>query len=632
LRNNAEILSKDRFGEKVLHLEDGSILKLFRIKRLISSARIVPYARRFSNNAKKLSIMDIPTVDIVDTFKIPVIKRTAVLYKPLEGITLRNYLENRSITFQTAQKLAHFVADLHNKGIYFRSIHFGNIVVMPDQNFGLIDVSDMTIQRKSLSASKRIRNFYHFTRYNIDQELIAPQIRSFIQAYMEASQLSEHKANKTKAKLIDIFNRQKINWITSVVFLTYNIVWKIIMPILRLNHRLAQGFDQRSLKQNTLQPADIWIQAASAGESYLAWELLKYFKPTPPVKIFITSNTKQGMEILTRAVDQTVSSENNMDATTAYFPFDSPELMRKAIKTVMPKIIVLLESEIWPGFLFEAKKFGCKICILNGRITPKSLKRYHIWPSLWQSLKPDKILAISKDDARRFKKLFKLDQVEVMSNIKFDRIDLSESDHQTINELPKVVQPDTPLVVLGSVRKEEEKDIERIIRKLIKEQPQVVIGLFPRHLNRIKYWTKILNKYKAPWILRSQITKPVSQGTIILWDTFGELHSAYMLSTAVFVGGSLAPLGGQNFLEPLTCGVSPVIGPFWNNFSWVGSEIMAQNLVRIANNWEEVADILISDIANPPLREDITQKALKYLTEHQGGTVQAINLINNLLN
>lgn len=153
LTKNAQILSKDRFGHKVLRLEDGSILKLFRVKRLISSARLMSYARRFALNAQKLSILDIPTIKIIDTINIPGIKRTAVRYQPLEGVTLRHYLEKNRITGEFAEKLARFVAQLHKKGIYFRSIHFGNIIVLPNNDFGLIDISDMKIKENALAKT-----------------------------------------------------------------------------------------------------------------------------------------------------------------------------------------------------------------------------------------------------------------------------------------------------------------------------------------------------------------------------------------------------------------------------------------------------------------------------------------------
>ena len=98
LRKDTHVLSKDKFGEKVLRLKDGFILKLFRTKRLISSARFMPYARRFSKNADTLSTLNIPTVEVSDTFKIPGMKRNAVLYKPLEGVTLRDYLIKNSMS------------------------------------------------------------------------------------------------------------------------------------------------------------------------------------------------------------------------------------------------------------------------------------------------------------------------------------------------------------------------------------------------------------------------------------------------------------------------------------------------------------------------------------------------------
>jgi 3-deoxy-D-manno-octulosonic-acid transferase len=110
------------------------------------------------------------------------------------------------------------------------------------------------------------------------------------------------------------------------------------------------------------------------------------------------------------------------------------------------------------------------------------------------------------------------------------------------------------------------------------------------------------------------------------------LYYAYRHSKAAFVGGSLEPLGGQNFLEALTCGVIPVIGPYWENFYWAGNEIVKKGLVRIASGWREVADILIENTKKPPSHEDVLNKALMYLKNRQGGTAQACNIITEILN
>ena len=414
-------------------------------------------------------------------------------------------------------------------------------------------------------------------------------------------------------------------------FQLYNIGWNIAIPALRLNKRLAEGFRQRTLREK-LPEADLWIQAASVGEAFLAKELLDNFKPSNPTRILLTSNTSQGIGILEQAASETTPNNRGITAFTAYFPFDKPTIMARAVRDISPKIMVLLESEMWPGHMAALKINGCKILIINGRITSKSLSKYLIWPSLWRTLKPDKILAISKNDAQRFATLFGKNRVDVMPNIKFDRLDSKESSLNTKNPLETIISHGTHFLVLGSVRQEEEHLIKKIIADILHRQPETNIGLFPRHMHRIKHWKNTLSRMAIPWVLRSDTRNIVSPGTVILWDTFGELSFAYKISKTAFVGGSLAPLGGQNFLEAITCGIIPVIGPSWENFSWVGSEIITQGLVKIAANWKEVTDALVKGIENPPSHETVRKSAFEYLKGHQGGTEIACRLVIEFLN
>jgi len=411
----------------------------------------------------------------------------------------------------------------------------------------------------------------------------------------------------------------------------YNLGWHLIIPALRLNQRLADGFRQRTLQQTTLTRADLWIQAASSGESYLAWSILKKLHPHKPVKIIVTSNTRQGMDIIDRAIADITPNQRGVSAYSAYFPFDKPSIMETAVKTIRPKIMVLLESEIWPGLLAALKKHGCNTLIINGRITARSLTRYLIWPSFWRLIGPDKILGISEGDVKRFATIFGKKRVEVMSNIKFDNIGDMAHGLETEKHLGNVIRSGTPFLVLGSIRQEEGQEVEKIILNIHLRRPDTVIALFPRHMHRIPYWKEALNRMAIPWMSRAQIETPVPEGTLILWDTFGELSSAYNLSKGAFVGGSLAPLGGQNFLEPLTCGVIPVIGPSWENFAWVGREIVDQGLVHVAADWKEVADFLVKSIEKTTPREEVRKAAITYMKNRQGGTAKACRLIEKLL-
>ena len=184
LREGATVIEADRYGDKVLLLSDGTYLKLFRVKRLFSSAVFYPYSKRFVKNVSKLVEKGIPTVTVIESYRIPSIRRTAVHYYPLTGKTLRKL---GSLDLVTTEKLGKFIRELHDKGIYFRSLHMGNIVISQENRLGLIDVSDMRVLRTSLSNSLRKRNFEHLARYQLDVQAFENQVHFFFKGYLQDS-------------------------------------------------------------------------------------------------------------------------------------------------------------------------------------------------------------------------------------------------------------------------------------------------------------------------------------------------------------------------------------------------------------------------------------------------------------
>jgi len=164
LRANATVLELDLHGEKVLQLEDGSYLKLFRRKRLISSAAWYPYAQRFADNALELKRRGIPCPEVSGVFRISGFSRDAVRYLPLAGKTLRQVIQTDAALQDLAEKLGRFVAGLHESGVYFRSLHLGNIVLIPDGALGLIDIADLRTQSGALDSNKRKRNLQRLSR------------------------------------------------------------------------------------------------------------------------------------------------------------------------------------------------------------------------------------------------------------------------------------------------------------------------------------------------------------------------------------------------------------------------------------------------------------------------------------
>ena len=418
-----------------------------------------------------------------------------------------------------------------------------------------------------------------------------------------------------------------LNLLHKTAFGFYSCGWRLALPWLKVNRRLAEGYQQRTLQDRLPGRADLWIQAASVGESFLALKLLKTLRVKQPIQILLTSNTRQGIDLLNRALLELGPDKNPIQAVVRYFPFDKPSIMAAAVAGIRPRLMVLLETEIWPGLLLALKTQNCRIMVINGRLTERSLGRYRLWPSIWHSLRPDKVLAISPDDADRFGRLFGRDGIEVMPNIKFDRLDASPNSQPVNDEINTLLPPAVPFVILASVRQAEEPLVTKIVAEIMFKRPQTVIGLFPRHMHRLPYWQKALDHMGIRWSLRSKINTRAPANSVLLWDTFGELLPAYGHAKTAFIGGSLAPLGGQNFLEALAEGVLPVIGPSWENFAWVGSEIIEAGLLRVADNWSRVADLLLKDIDRPPCRQDVISATHRYLNARRGGTKMACRQI-----
>jgi len=414
----------------------------------------------------------------------------------------------------------------------------------------------------------------------------------------------------------------------------YNIGWKCAIPLLRLNHRLRDGWDQRTLDGGLPAPADLWVQAASGGEAYLAWEVLKDLAPPPgsSLRVLATTATRQGYETLCRAAEDIGARKSGVAVQPWYFPFDAPQIMRRVVGHVRPRCALILETEIWPGFLSACRCHGVRVLLANGRMSTRSLGGYMAWPAFFRALAPERVMAVSETDGRRFGTLFGRERIWVMPNIKFDRMATAGPMPRKNNPLRDVIPPKADFVVFGSVRKEELAEVASLAAGLMRTKPATAIGLFPRHMHHIELWRKGLHQAGLTCVLRSGLSGPAAPGTVILWDTFGELVPAYGLAAAAFVGGSLAPLGGQNFLEPITCGVTPVIGPYWKNFAWVGEELFEQGLAVRAANAPTALDALIQLLDHRPSRADVAARGRAYITDRTGGARAVRKQVADFLN
>ena len=198
-----EVLEQDERGYKVVRLQTGDILKIFRVRRKVSGARIYSHARRFIRNAERLHQLGVSTVQCKRLYHFANSTDTAVLYAPLAGYTVKKLVEADLLNREMATALGMFIARLHQLGIHFRSLHMGNILVMPDGQYGLIDISDMSIYPWPLFCNTRIRNFRHLCRYPDDiRKLGQLSWSGVLDGYFSSGNLS----SKCKAKIRQYFS------------------------------------------------------------------------------------------------------------------------------------------------------------------------------------------------------------------------------------------------------------------------------------------------------------------------------------------------------------------------------------------------------------------------------------------
>lgn len=195
LASASHVFEKDRHGIKVAKLTDGTMIKVFRVKRLFSGAQFYSYARRFCRNIDRLKQRNIPVPEVLTLYHVKSSRLSVVHYSPLAGKTIKDLMKEGSLDDKLAYQVGDFIAKVHELGIYFRGLHIGNIVLTPNGDLGLIDVSELSIYWH-LSRYRRLRNFARFWRSQEDAlQFGQANIQALIKGYLQSSKSSWIKIN-----------------------------------------------------------------------------------------------------------------------------------------------------------------------------------------------------------------------------------------------------------------------------------------------------------------------------------------------------------------------------------------------------------------------------------------------------
>lgn len=429
---------------------------------------------------------------------------------------------------------------------------------------------------------------------------------------------------------------------SSFFFRAYSVLWRLARPWLRRRKRLAAGWAERSVPPNWCAPVDVWIQAASGGEARLALSLLEKMSARTSLKVLLTTWTTQGRAVLEEALPDLLLKQPWLELTIRFAPLDEPAVARQAMMQANPRLLVLLETELWPGLLGACAESGVPVHIFNARMSKTSFEFYRMISRVLQSLPVCRIHAISREDAARFERIFGRDTVVpctigVMPNIKFDRA--AEALGESVPPiLLRMFRRSGPVFLLASVRQQEETRLVPLLGQLLQSFSRPALVVAPRHMHRVEAWMARLYDMGFNPVASSTL-KPgqaVPHDRVLVWDTFGDLPRLYAVADAVFVGGSLG-LGGQNFLEAVAAGVVPCVGASLENFRWALGEdsppaLDEAGLLNICATSRVLVDRLRLAARNPADREDVQKRFRAWLAPRTGGAVFAAHRLDQALN
>jgi 3-deoxy-D-manno-octulosonic-acid transferase len=397
----------------------------------------------------------------------------------------------------------------------------------------------------------------------------------------------------------------------------------------------------------------IWIHAVSVGELLSSIALAKRLKEKyPSVSLVVSTTTITG---------QALARERLAFADSIfYFPLDWSFCVRRVLQAVRPSIIVILETEIWPNFLREARRHNIPVLFLSGRISDRSFARYQRYlrrfgfflrPFLCDALsRADAFLMQSEKDAERIRALgAPPDRVAVTGNLKYDIELPAETPLSRWLATEALKQGRSPIVIAGSVVATEEPLALIAFGTLQGEHPNALLVLAPRKPERFEAAADFIHESRRKFLRRSQLNIPgpsapqsaasatSTNGSIprdiqvILLDSIGELASLYRLADGAFVGGSLVPSGGHNILEPAAFGKIPVFGPSMENFSEMASRFVAAEAAIQVESPEDAGVAWIELLRNPERRQKMEQATKNLVDSSRGATDRALAAISQFL-
>lgn len=417
--------------------------------------------------------------------------------------------------------------------------------------------------------------------------------------------------------------------VAAVIVAPYYLVKIIFTGKYRKSVVRKLGGRQAQCLNNLKDGPRVWIHAVSVGEVTAAAPIVASLKmKRPDVQVIFSTSTETGQEMAHKFIRQA-------DALI-YYPLDLPCVVRKMIDLVRPDVFVPVETELWPNFLRICAGRRIKTLMVNGRISPRSHRRYRQTSFFWKHVLRDLNFAgvISPVDAQRLKDIgMNSSNIKVLGNAKYDGLAamVSPALRQEITRRLGVTEGEK-FFVAGSTHPGEDEIVIDVYRKLLERYPDLKMILVPRHIERTNDVAGLLKKAG----LNDVITlSDINAGRarkgekIIMIDVIGELFKVYSLASVVYCGGSLVPKGGQNILEAAAWGKVIFYGPSMEDFSAEKSLLEEAGCGITVRNGEELLQGIIKMLDHPEELASRGEKGREVVLANIGASAAYADLINS---
>ncbi len=400
----------------------------------------------------------------------------------------------------------------------------------------------------------------------------------------------------------------------------------------RLPHRgwsMRLGRYPRSVVESLRGRRSLWVHAVSVGEVLAVQPLLhRLAQAYPENQLVLSTITPGGFAIASTQLATLV--------TPVYFPLDLRPCVRRALDTFQPRILLLMESELWPAVIHATSSRHMPIVVMNGRISSRAFKRYHLMqPWLGRLLKRvDLFLMQSQMDVDRILQLgAPTDRVKVVGSLKWDASIGSRPSAEAIQATAAQVGLGAydRVLVAGSTHRGEEAEVLRAFLALRGSYETLRLMLAPRHLERV---AEVESLVRQAGLKAVRLSHGANAGRweVGIVDTYGRLPYYYGLATIVFIGGSLIPHGGQNPLEATSLGKPVVFGSSMENFQSIAHQLLAHHAARQLTSGEEATALFNELLANPTETQAMGRRAQEVTERFQGATQRTLDALKPLLN